>query len=86
MCWPGSILRPLCRITSVWSREKIELQIEGLTSPSRTTHGVRTSNEKKAEMILGGSFSSGRKVCCISGRGWKEASSGWTGAGCDGGT
>ena len=37
-------------------------------------------------MGLGGSFASGRKACCISGRGWKEASSGWTGAGRDGGT
>ncbi len=37
-------------------------------------------------MGLGGSFVSGRKACCISGRGWKEVSSGWTGAGRDGGT
>lgn len=36
--------------------------IEKLTSPSRTTHGARMSNENKAEMILGGSFSSGRKA------------------------
>jgi len=54
-------------------------------SPRRTTQGARTSKAKKAEMGLGGSFVSGRKVCCISGRGWKEASSGWTGAG-NGGT
>lgn len=36
-------------------------------------------------MGRGGSFCSGRKVCSIGGSGWKEASSGCCGAGCEAG-
>ena len=56
------------------------------TRRSRTTHGKSTSTVKIAETGRGGSFWSGRKVCFISGRGWKDASSGWMGAGAERGT
>jgi hypothetical protein len=41
---------------------------------------------KIAEMGHGGSFWSGRKVCFISGRRWKDASSEWMGDGAERGT
>jgi hypothetical protein len=56
------------------------------TRLSRTTHGESTSTVKIAEMGRGGSFWSGRKVCFISGRRWKDASSAWMGAGAERGT
>ena len=63
------------------SRENVNEGI--LTSPISTTHGTRTINANAAEMKVGGTLCSGRKVCFISGKIWKVDSSGCSGNECD---
>lgn len=61
-----------------------EIVNEGiLTSPISTTHGTRTIKANAAEIKVGGTLCSGRKVCFISGRTRKVDSSGCSGNGCD---
>ena len=61
----------------------IDERANARTKPMRKTQGARTIKEKAAEMGRGGGLWSGRKVCLISGRGWKVASRGCSGAGWD---
>lgn len=49
------------------------------------SQGARTTAVNEALMTLGGNLGSGRKVCWISGSGWKVASSECCGGGAEGG-
>lgn len=63
-----------------------EAETNTLTMIRRAAQGARTTPEKIALIILGGSFGSGRKVWCSSGRTWKDSSSACLGGGADSGT
>lgn len=61
------------------------MEKHALTRPESTTQGASTMPANTRLMALGGDLGSGLKVCCISGRGWKVASSGCCGGGADAG-